>query len=202
MKKLIKNIFVIGLMIAFVSANAQKPDIAGASFENENYAQALAEYQRLADNGEKFAQYRLGLMHYFGLGTEKNIEQAYAWMTVAAEEDIQILRKFQLLIWDEMDFDQRERATEMAIINEAKSGTVVVDSTSNRKKRNRSKKCTSSRVGAGCDRVETFGFDLINRDDISPKQIPYEMTVEEAQDFNDEYKNMILADFEKYDTAD
>jgi len=194
------EIILIASLLQTFNVYGQSIESANSVFDNANYNNAMESYLALAEEGDKFAQYRLALMNYFGLGVDKDIEQAYAWMAVAAEEEITILRKFQLLIWDEMDAGQRERATEMATINEKNYGTEVTDSTRSRQNRTKQDgRCTGSRLGSNCDRVVTFGVDLINRDDLSPASVPYSMTVKEAQEFNDQYKNRVLSDFEKYD---
>jgi hypothetical protein len=51
-----------------------------------NYHQAFSKLQPLAIQGNTQAQYAVGYMYFYGLGTIKNEEAARKWMLVAAEQ--------------------------------------------------------------------------------------------------------------------
>lgn len=61
-----------------------------------NIATALAQtnfgqniytfHKKLAENGNKLSQYKLGTMYELGLGTKSNIEEAIRWYTISSEK--------------------------------------------------------------------------------------------------------------------
>ncbi len=179
---------------------AQNLASANAAFDRGEYANALVQYQQLAEQGEKFAQYRVGMMQYFGLGTDADIVSAYSWMATAAEDQVEIMKKFQLLMWEEMDADQRDEATKQAIRREMKAGTEVMDLEARRDRRRRELDgCTASRLGRGCDRAESFGLSFENRGLQKNEEIPYQMTEKEINAFSARYTPIVLSDFAKFD---
>ena len=59
---------------------------ADEAFEANRYDEAYRIYEReLVSNGDKFAQYRIGWMHWRGLGVKENRVEAAAWFRLAAE---------------------------------------------------------------------------------------------------------------------
>ncbi len=182
------------------SLSAQSLDGANAAFDREDYSAALDQYHKLAGQGDKFAQYRYAMMNYFGLGTEQDLVAAYSWMTTAAEDQTEMMKKFQVLIWNEMDRDQRDAATELAIKNEMKAGTEVMDRKAKTERRRAERaKCTGSRVG-NCGSIQSYGVSFSNRgvlDDV--RDIPYTMSLEEIAAFEKQYANTVIRDFVKFD---
>jgi len=199
-KKITTINMVVGLLLASATVSAQNLSDANTAFDRANYANALEQYHQMAQTGDKFAQYRYAMMNYFGLGTEKDIVKAYSWMSTAAEDEIAIMKRFQLLIWDEMDRDQQDIGTEQAIHNERFSGTEVMNSRAKaeRRKAERSK-CTGSRVG-NCGAIESFGVSFSNRGRIRAREIPHTMTPAEVEAFEKQYTAMVLNDFTKFDS--
>ena len=56
----------------------------------QDYAQAVVWYRKAADQGNGFAQFRLGLMYARGAGVPEDYVLAYMWLNLAAsraEED-------------------------------------------------------------------------------------------------------------------
>ncbi|MFC3395164.1 tetratricopeptide repeat protein [Brenneria rubrifaciens] len=51
-----------------------------------DYAEAVRQYQLAAHDGNRMAQYRMGIMRQDGLGTSRNRIHAYAWYSMAATE--------------------------------------------------------------------------------------------------------------------
>lgn len=173
---------------------------ANAAFERGDYRAALIDYEWLARSGDKFAQYRTGMMNYFGLGTSKDMEVAYGWMATAAEEQIATLKKFQLLIWNEMSIAQRDSGTDLALTNELTSGTEVLDAKTRRERRKAQlDDCSGSRIGADCTNVQSFSLSFINRASDSKFSIPHAMTEKEAAEFERENSPAVMGDFEKFD---
>lgn len=61
-------------------------DAARAAFEKEDYAGAYRLFRPIAEQGGAEAQYRIGLMHKFGWGTERDHAVAAKWLRLAAEQ--------------------------------------------------------------------------------------------------------------------
>ena len=59
----------------------------------EDYTTALQLYSELAEQGVATAQYNVGLMHYHGNGTAKDLEQALLWCQKAAEQGYEKAKK-------------------------------------------------------------------------------------------------------------
>lgn len=59
-------------------------EAARADYQAGNYDNALRKLTFLAINGDPEAQYALGYMYYYGLGTDQNIDIARGWFRVAA----------------------------------------------------------------------------------------------------------------------
>lgn len=204
MNKTIINKALLALLLCAAAGLAwgQSLEGANAAFDRGDYSDALADYQELASEGDKFAQYRYAMMNYFGLGTQQDKMTAYAWMTTAAEEQIDSMRRFQILIWNELPRDQRDEATTMAVRNEILSGTEVVESrrAKVRRLREQRNKCTGSRVGS-CGAIEAFGVSFSNRDrdGALERNVPHAMTLDEVRAFDKKYGNTVLREFARFD---
>jgi TPR repeat protein len=87
-ERLIVSTACFGCLLWPVAAPAQVAQIdpARAAFEKEDYAAAYKLYMPAAEQGVTEAQYRVGLMHKFGWGTERNHSVAARWFTAAAEQ--------------------------------------------------------------------------------------------------------------------
>lgn len=73
-------------LIAFTAAPAAAAaDEALAAYEREDYAAALKLYQPRAAAGDAEASYRIGLMHRFGWGVDKDIDAAVKHLRIAAD---------------------------------------------------------------------------------------------------------------------
>jgi len=58
---------------------------ADNAFTAGQYQLAFGKYLKLAETGDKLAQYRVSLMYVDGLGVATSLSEAFAWATVAAE---------------------------------------------------------------------------------------------------------------------
>ena len=110
-----------------VEADAKKRVVADRLFEQGRYAQALGQYLMAAQEGDKFAMYRLSLMYYFGLVGERDKVEAYAWATVAQEEGMTVLRQYATLIGQELKKRQYEAARTRLEELEVRYGAVLAD---------------------------------------------------------------------------
>lgn len=194
-----KYVLFAALCCLASTLSAQSLDSANAAFEREDYSAALDQYHKLAGQGDKFAQYRYAMMNYFSLGTEQDLVAAYSWMTTAAEDQTEMMKKFQILIWNEMNQDQRDAGTEQAIVNEMKAGTEIMNRRiKNDRLREKRNRCTGSRLG-NCDGIQSYGLSFSNRGIDNVEDIPHTMEPEEIEAFEKQYANTVMHDFVKFD---
>ena len=71
---------------ASMTAAAQNLDAARAAYEREDYDTAFKLYSPAANKANAEAQYRLGLMHKFGWGTDRDLIAAANWLRRAADQ--------------------------------------------------------------------------------------------------------------------
>ncbi|GAB4194445.1 MAG: hypothetical protein Tsb002_25960 [Wenzhouxiangellaceae bacterium] len=183
---------------SLLDKQAEKRVEADRWFTQEKYAPAMTEYLALAKAGDKFAQYRLALMYYFALGTDKNILESAAWAAVAQEQGIPVLQKLATLLLREVPQQQQaELLSRIAALDQAYGSTP--EQHQNRMF-NKPRSCTGSRVGSACDRIESFG--VIGRDQGNYRTYNtanQAMSEEDISDFNRRYGQAILAEFDRYD---
>ena len=88
-------IFILMLLVSLTgcaskqarSSQAVPPptlDIAQNNFRAGEYSKALSQLTFLAINDDREAQYALGYMYYYGLGTTENIDIARGWFRESA----------------------------------------------------------------------------------------------------------------------
>ncbi len=56
------------------------------AYQKGDYATALKEWQPLAEQGDEYAQYSLGVMYANGRGVEQSDAQAVGWYRKAADQ--------------------------------------------------------------------------------------------------------------------
>ena len=56
------------------------------AYDRGDYATALREFKPLAEKGDAYAQYNLGVMYDNGQGVPKDYKTAVKWYTLAAEQ--------------------------------------------------------------------------------------------------------------------
>lgn len=61
-------------------------DEGRAAYQKGNYAVALKEFEKAAEQGDAGSQISTGFMYSIGLGVQRNVVQAGAWYTKAAEQ--------------------------------------------------------------------------------------------------------------------
>lgn len=84
--KHVMALLVCAAGLAWSMAGWAQVEQARAAFEKEDYAAAYRLYKPEADRGTAEAQYRVGLMHKFGWGTDRDHGIAARWFTAAAEQ--------------------------------------------------------------------------------------------------------------------
>ncbi len=79
------GLIVCNLLLLTACASQQQHVMLGQqSFESGRYAQALGQLMPAAEKGNAEAQYAIGYMFYYGLGTQQNAAAGMAWIDRAA----------------------------------------------------------------------------------------------------------------------
>ena len=76
---------LITLITMVATGGAADFDKGSAAYDSGDYATALAEWKRLADQGIAFGQFSLGVMHDEGEGGIEDDREAVKWYRLAAE---------------------------------------------------------------------------------------------------------------------
>lgn len=71
---------------------------------------ALERFRYAASYGDKYSQFRLALMYWYGDGTAADPVQAYIWADLAAERNYPAMLAVRDEIWSGLDAAGRERA--------------------------------------------------------------------------------------------
>ena len=56
------------------------------AFKRGDFSAALSEWEPLAEAGDPYAQFYLGLMHYDGIGISQDLLEAEKWFRMAADQ--------------------------------------------------------------------------------------------------------------------
>jgi TPR repeat protein len=86
-KHALATIIILGLILAAPVAAGPVEDAIAARSEGD-YATALRLYHPLANQGDAFAQYNLGLMYSRGEGVPQNHDEAAKWFRLAANRGL------------------------------------------------------------------------------------------------------------------
>ena len=85
MNKLIRSA-VLALLVVPTMAVAQDFDKGLAAAQTGDFATALQEFTPLAEQGNAWAQYNLGLMYDFGQGVTQDYAEAARWFRLSADQ--------------------------------------------------------------------------------------------------------------------
>ncbi len=137
-----------------VQAFQQYQRWANYLYRQEDYQQAHRHYLRLAENGDKHAQFKLAEMYAQGRGVERDIVEAYAWSSVAIESDNQYYRKTHRELSEQLDTQQLKQAEKTAAEKVDKYGAYRTAVKARREVAKQRRRCTGSLTGNTCDRVQ------------------------------------------------
>lgn len=195
---LIGFLLVDPLWAGLIEDQAMSRTAADREFSHGTYATALDDYIDLAEDGDKFAQYRLALMYYFGLGVEKDLVSAAVWAGVAQEPELIPLRQMYHLMMQEMSVAQKLELKQRLADLDLKYGATVMY----KEKRlfPRATDCTGSRVGANCERVNSFGRldDGQGNYERNPL-VKHVWRTEDLNKFKTMYSELIAQEFAQFD---
>ncbi len=114
MKFISHLILLFTLTLSFPS----KADLLTATldYNTGKYQQAFDEFQRLAKLGHKDAIYNIGVMFLYGQGVSKNLVNAHAWFSLAADYGLDDARSAARLIEQELA-DSKEKSQLITNLN-------------------------------------------------------------------------------------
>lgn len=130
---------------------------ADQAFARQQYRRARNHYLLLARRGDKFAQYRIALMHAEGLGVDRDLALAHAWATLAAQLGQPPLVRFRDRLAGQLDPDKKARAIEHLLELEPQYGLISTSKRQNSKLVRKFRSCTGSRLGSTCANVQAVG---------------------------------------------
>lgn len=114
MKFLFYLLFSITLSLSFPI----KADLLSATlaYNTGKHTQAFAEFKRLAKLGNKDAIYNIGVMFLYGQGIEKNLSEAHAWFSLAADYGLDDARSAARLIEQKLTTDEAKHSLKLSLI--------------------------------------------------------------------------------------
>ena len=112
MKFLFYPLVLIFLFFSFTL----KADLLSATlaYNTGKHPQAFAEFKRLAKLGNKDAIYNIGVMYLYGQGIEKNLSEAHAWFSLAADYGLDDARSAARLIEQEVTTNEERNALKLS----------------------------------------------------------------------------------------
>ncbi|NMP30459.1 sel1 repeat family protein [Thalassotalea sp. M1531] len=98
----------------FIDIDAYEKNIKEALslYQSNNYESALPALEKVAQLGEKKAQYIVGTMYLNGQGTPQDLKKSYAWLSVANEQKTKSWKKPLNMLEEKLPKDY------LAVVNE------------------------------------------------------------------------------------
>ena len=167
-----KLIFALAIMGATVMAQGAMADLeqdrakADAYLAEEDFKKAFKQYRELAREGDHDSQYMVAEMYATGTGTKKDMYDAYAWSTLAAQSGLDASQTYS----DDLlaQIDNKEKAKKAALKLDSKYGKEALQAkadryamTSSRGSGQRAGACTGSRLSCS-RRVEAVGVSTVS----------------------------------------
>ncbi len=78
-------LLVSALLLGFVSPAWADLQSGAKAYRSGDFATALAEFRKLAEQGVPLAQFALGQMHAEGVGVDQDFDEAVKWYKASAE---------------------------------------------------------------------------------------------------------------------
>ncbi|GAB4116699.1 MAG: hypothetical protein Tsb0027_08480 [Wenzhouxiangellaceae bacterium] len=136
-------------VLAFDEAAAQTDRL----YKSGDYYNAFTRYQKMAEYGDKFSQYRLAVMYEMGRGVDKDLVQAFAWSYVAAETGQQQFKDYHRMVRQQMTADQIQAAGKLTRDYQIDFGMFAAADNANEIVNHALRVCTGSRLGTRCNSV-------------------------------------------------
>ena len=136
-------------VLAFDEAAAQTDRL----YKSGDYDNAFTRYQKMAEYGDKFSQYRLAVMYELGRGVDKDLVQAFAWSYVAAETGHQQFKDYHKMVRAQMSAEQISSAKQITRDYQIDYGMYAAADNANSVVNKTLRSCTGSRIGSTCNNV-------------------------------------------------
>jgi len=154
----VKSALIIICVLLFTSSQA--PDVlandvqysrtmAQKYYLQGDYKKAYRRYFKLAKSGDSQSQHKVSLMIANGEGTKTNLEEAYAWSTLAVEggHEGAISTRHDLLQQIEDQEEAERKATKLKKKYGQQALREKADKIAKHRSRGKSHNCTGSRLG-------------------------------------------------------
>ena len=99
-------------------STSQYPELNQAKklYKQERYSKALLEFKKYADENNPEAQYRLGLMYFYGNGTNVETELSYKYLKKAVENNYALAINLYSFMYSESGYaPERDKREEMRL---------------------------------------------------------------------------------------
>lgn len=74
------------MLTACATSPQQQYTDAQQAYQEQDYHTAFTKLEPLAENGNAQAQYAIGFMYYYGIGTNIDQQKAMSWIAKSAEQ--------------------------------------------------------------------------------------------------------------------
>lgn len=148
-----------GLLVSATPAPAADPTYERAQaqadefYQEGDYRKAYRKYLDLAKVGDSFAQYRVSYMNLYGEGRSKDVVEAFAWSTLAAQNQHPELVEYRDTLWEALDGTTQQDAEDKADKYMNRYGNLALAEKAREKARRRLSSCTGSRLSTRCEEV-------------------------------------------------
>ena len=102
------------IALPFLFASTAFADECYELYSAEQYKQALVACTKQAEQGDKYAQYNLGVTYESGLGVLQDYKQAYALYNIAASQGYKVATKNRDDIAEKMTPSQIQEAQKLS----------------------------------------------------------------------------------------
>jgi len=151
-----------------VQSLQQAQQRADDAYADQNYKAAYRRYMKLAEVGDKFAQFRLAVMYEEGQHVAQDMIASYAWSYLAAESRRKEFTSYHASIKSKLKPAQLNAARRNAGDLIAKYGLYRQAAEAEELLVKTLRTCTGSRVGNTCDAVEVTDFTCNIQSDRMP----------------------------------
>lgn len=112
-----KFLFYLLVSVTISFSFPLKADLLSATlaYNTGKHQQAFTEFHRLAKLGNKDAIYNIGVMFLYGQGIEKNLSNAHAWFSLAADYGLDDARSAARLIEQEVTTDEDKNSLKLSL---------------------------------------------------------------------------------------
>jgi TPR repeat protein len=124
------------------------------SYQNGDYGDAAASFERAARYADEFSQHYLSLMHWHGVGMEPDPVQGYIWADQAAERGSPRLLAIREKMWSQLTAQQQAEAADHGVDDYEGYGDMVAKPRAEAETRRFMRGITGSRIDYRNQRID------------------------------------------------